>query len=83
MFFCVSADIVLPIITGSVTEILGKEGFKYFEILRLVLLYIALLILSVICTYIQAIVLQKTGQRIVSQIREDVFNNIESLTHNQ
>ncbi len=83
MVFCVSADIVLPIITGSVTEILGKEGFKYFEILRLVLLYIALLILSVICTYIQAIVLQKTGQRIVSQIREDVFNNIESLSHNQ
>ena len=75
MAFCVSADIVLPIITGSVTEILGKEGFKYYEVLRLVLLYVGLLLLSVGCSYVQAIILQKTGQKIVSQIREDVFQN--------
>lgn len=83
MVFCVSADIVLPIITGSVTKILGKEGFKYYEVLRLVLVYVGLLLLSVGCSYVQAIILQKTGQKIVSQIREDVFINIESLSHNQ
>ena len=83
MVFCVSADIVLPIITGNVTKILGKEGFKYYEVLRLVLLYVGLLLMSVGCSYVQAIILQKTGQKIVSQIREDVFINIESLSHNQ
>ena len=57
MAFCVSSDIILPIITGSVTEILGKEGFRYYEILRLVLLYVALLLMSVGCSYVQAIIL--------------------------
>ena len=83
MIFCVSADIILPIITGGVTSILGKENFKYINALLLVLLYLGLLILSVVCTYFQAIILQKTGQKIVSKIREDVFINIESLSHNQ
>lgn len=83
MIFCVSADIILPIITGGVTSILGKENFKYINVLLLVLLYLGLLILSVVCTYFQAIILQKTGQKIVSKIREDVFINIESLSHNQ
>ncbi len=83
MVFCVSADIILPIITGGVTTVLGKEEFKYYEVLRLVILYLVLLILSVICSYFQAIILQKTGQKIISKIREDVFINIESLSHSQ
>lgn len=83
MAFCVSADIILPIITGGVTTVLGKDGFEYYEVLRLVILYLVLLLLSVACSYLQAIVLQKTGQKIISKIREDVFINIESLSHSQ
>ena len=33
--------------------------------------------------YVQAIVLQKTGQRIISHLREDLFTHIESLSHEQ
>ena len=83
MAFCVASDIILPLITGSVTKILGEEYFEYIDILKLVIVYILLLLMSVICSYIQAILLQKVGQKIVSKIREELFINIESLSHNQ
>lgn len=84
MIFTVASSIILPLITGSITEILQQEGgFKYQEILNNVILYISLLLLSLVCSYIQAMVLQKTGQKIISNLREDVFVHIESLSHNQ
>ena len=83
MIFCVSSDILLPLITGSITDILGEENFEFISILKLVIVYIAVLLISIVCTYIQAIILQKVGQKIVSTIREDLFINIESLSHNQ
>ena len=45
MAFCVSSDIILPLITGSVTDILGEESFEYIDILKLVITYICLLIM--------------------------------------
>mgnify|MGYP002556958333 CR=1 FL=1 len=84
MIFTVAADIILPLITGDITSILQQEnGFRYSQILNDVILYITLLLLSLICLYIQAMVLQKTGQRIISQLREDLFIHIEKLSANQ
>jgi ATP-binding cassette subfamily B protein len=48
-----------------------------------VAVYASILAVSMVCTYIQAIVLQKTGQRILSALREDIFTHIESLSHEQ
>lgn len=84
MAFSVASSIILPLITGDITETLQQEGgFKYQEVLNNVILYICLLILSLICTYIQAMVLQKTGQKIISNLREDLFVHIEHLSANQ
>ena len=84
MIIAVASDIILPLITGDITKILQTEGgFEYKYILIDVLLFISLLIVSLASTYIQAIVLQKTGQKIISSIREDLFVKIESLSANQ
>lgn len=84
MAFTVAADIILPLITASIIKTLQQEGgFEYSEVLTYVLLYISLLLLSLVSAYIQSILLQKTGQRIVSKIREDLFTHIESLSANQ
>ena len=82
MLFSISYDIIAPIVMGKIVEILG-ENFEMSRLLMLVLLYASLLIVSLICSYVQAIVLQKTGQKIISHIREDLFTHIESLSHNQ
>lgn len=82
MIFSVSYDIIAPIIMGRMTEMM-TEDFAMSDLLRLVIIYASILVVSLICTYIQAIVLQKTGQKIISKIREDLFVHIENLSHNQ
>ena len=82
MLFSISYDIVAPILMGNIVEMI-KEDFAMSELLSLVIIYASILIVSLISTYVQAIVLQKTGQKIISRIREDLFTHIESLSHNQ
>ena len=82
MMFSVSYDIVAPILMGRIVELL-ESNFEMDQLLRLVLIYGSILIVSLVCTYVQAIILQKTGQKIVSNIREDLFVHIENLSHNQ
>lgn len=84
MLFSISADIFLPIMTGKIITILQKEnGFMFSELLNIVILYAVILLVSLICSYTQTIILQKTGQKIVSNIREDLFVKIEYLSANQ
>ena len=76
-------DIVSPLVIGNLTESIENESFTLPYLYTSVALYASILVVSMICTYVQAIVLQKTGQRILSAIREDLFKHIESLSHEQ
>ena len=75
-------DIMSPIVIGSITEMLQGE-FELSKLFITVGIYAGILIVSLISSYVQAIVLQRTGQKIVSKIREDLFEHIESLSHEQ
>ena len=83
MVFSIVYDIVSPLVIGDLTETIQKDGFTLSYLYTAVALYASILVVSMVCTYIQAIVLQKTGQRILSAIREDLFTHIESLSHEQ
>ncbi len=82
MLFSIAYDIVSPLIMGNLIELV-KSDFELSTLFGLVASYAGILIVSVVCTYIQSIVLQKTGQKILSAIREDLFIHIESLSHDQ
>ncbi len=82
MVFSIAYDIISPMLVGSV-EGLIKEDFELSRLYTLVACYACLLVISMICSYVQAIVLQRTGQKILSNIRQDVFTHIESLSHSQ
>ncbi len=82
MLFSIAYDIVAPLIIGYIEEIV-KCDFELSMLFSAVAVYGGILIVSVICTYIQTMVLQKIGQKILSSIREDLFIHIESLSHNQ
>ncbi|MBQ4289996.1 MAG: ABC transporter ATP-binding protein, partial [Clostridia bacterium] len=75
-------SIFSPILVGQIEELV-KNSFDLPELYRLLAVYASLLIVSLICMYVQAIVLQKTGQKIISRIRLDTFSHIESLSHIQ
>lgn len=82
MLFSIAYDIISPMLIGAIEEMI-KEDFPMKRLLAMVAVYAAILVVSLICSYVQAIVLQKTGQRIVSTIREDLFTHILSLSHAQ
>ncbi len=78
----IAYDVVSPLLIGRITDLI-KADFALKELFVLVATYAGILIVSMVCTYVQAIVLQKVGQRIVSVMREDLFTHIESLSHEQ
>ncbi len=82
MLFAISYEILSPLIIGDIEEIIKNE-FSMTQILKMVAVYAVLLLISIVCTYWQAILLQKTGQKIISAIREDLFSHIQSLSHAQ
>ncbi|MCQ2354546.1 MAG: ABC transporter ATP-binding protein/permease [Clostridia bacterium] len=82
MILSIAYDIVSPLIVGRIEEMI-KGKFPLPRLFAMVAVYAGILIVSLICTYIQSIVLQKTGQKIMSQIRYDLFCHIESLSHAQ
>ena len=75
-------DVVSPRILGHVEEII-KNQFELSELYHQVMLYGGVLVITIICTYSQAMILQVTGQKILSAIRQDAFVHIESLSHDQ
>ncbi len=82
MVFSIAYDVISPILVGNIEEMI-KNDFALNDLYIQVALYAGLLVVSVVCTYIQAIVLQKIGQKILSNIRQDLFVHIESLSHAQ
>ncbi len=82
MLFSIAYDIISPLIIGYIEELVVGD-FQLHTLFLSVGIYASILIFSMISTYIQAIVLQKTGQRIISNMREDLFTHIESLSHEQ
>ena len=82
MLFSIGYDLISPLIVGRIQGLI-KADFELSRLYTMVGLYVGILIVSMICTYLQAMILQKTGQKILSRIRLDVFTHIESLSHEQ
>ncbi len=83
MLFSICYEVVSPLLMGEIQRILKQDGFQLSQLYTIVAVYASILIVSLICTYLQAMILQKTGQKILSQIRLDVFTHVEKLSHEQ
>ena len=82
MIFSIVYDLLSPLLIGHIQDTI-KDPFELSYLFKLVAIYAGILVVSLICTYLQAMVLQKTGQKILSQIRLDTFTHIETLSHEQ
>ena len=82
MMFSVVYDVLSPLLVGRIVGMV-QEDFVLSELYGMVAVYASILLVSLLCTYAQAMLLQKTGQKILSQIRLDVFTHIEQLSHEQ
>lgn len=82
MLFSVAYDVISPLIVGRIENMI-KEEFELPQLFTWVAIYGGILVVSLVCSYFQAIILEKTGQKIISGIREDLFVHIQSLSHEQ
>ena len=82
MLVTISYDITSPLIVSSISELI-KGPFQLNQLWIRIALYASVLLVSLVGGYLQAITLQKTGQKIISKLREDAFQHIESMSHAQ
>ena len=82
MMFSIAYDIISPLIIGNIEELVAGD-FVLPALYARVGGYVVVLLFSMGSTYLQAVILQRVGQRIVSDLREDLFTHIESLSHEQ
>ena len=82
VLFSISYDIASPLIVGYIEELVVGD-FTLDHLFASVAVYAGALVFSMLSTYFQAVILQKVGQRIISDLREDLFTHIESLAHEQ
>ena len=80
MIVAVLFDVSLPMIVKEVIAELTKTNIKFSLVLFYVILYGIIMLTSYILQYVQSIMLQKMGQKVMYKIRQDVFVAIENLS---
>ncbi|QWC00732.1 ABC transporter ATP-binding protein/permease [Mycoplasmatota bacterium] len=79
----VGLDLVGPYFIALVLDYLKLDDIPGLKILLIVIAYLLSLGLLAFLTYKQRIMLQVTGQKIIYNIRRDVFNHMETLSISQ
>ena len=82
MLVSIAYDIIAPIIMGDIIEMV-QQSFEMSRLLSFIIIYASILLVSLGATYLQSLILQRIGQKILSSLRENVFTHIESLSHGQ
>ncbi len=82
MLVSVAHDVISPLLVGRIQELLTGK-FQLAQLYSIVIVYVSVLVVSMICTYLQALILQSVGQKILSSLRQDVYGHVQSLSHNQ
>lgn len=77
-FTAITADLVQPLLIKIAIDdhLLASDGGGRTVLITIGLSYLALAIIALVLSYIQANLLQKVGQGIVAQLRKDLFRHI-------
>ena len=83
MIVSVGLQLLIPFIFKTVLELLGEDTIDFQEVLYMIVALFLSLVVSTVVEYYQAIILQKTGQKIIYNVREDVFTSIQKFSISQ
>ncbi len=76
-------DVLVPVLLGETITILSKDVIDYKRIILIVSYFLIGILAAIYVEYKQTLILQKAGQNIIHNIREEVFTNIEKLSISQ
>jgi ATP-binding cassette subfamily B protein len=79
----VGLDLIGPLFLKRVLDELGRDNIVFSKILVIVGLYLVAMIVGSFFSYKQTILLQTTGQKIIYNIRRDIFDHIETFSISQ
>ena len=83
MAVLVAGDLVIPYFLGLSLKILGEEVVEFNRILVLIFLGVADLALICGLSYAQTMILHHIGHKIIFDMRNEVLEHIQSLSHAQ
>ena len=76
-------DTISPLFTRRIVDELVLDNINLKFVLNLVLLSFSITLINQIFLYIESILLQKCGQRIIYRLRNEIFEHIENMSLNQ
>ena len=79
----VALDIVIPLLFSRITDNLTSEVIDLRLVVMLAVGTFVIGVLNNLFIYVESMVLQKAGQRIIYTVRTDVFTHIEGMSQNQ
>src|SRR5690554_3636278 len=86
MAFSIAVDLLPPFLIGLIINVLGSQleaEQKAMYILAIILAFVVIIIIGLFSSYKQTMTLQVIGQKIILDIRGEVFNHIQSLSIGQ
>ncbi|MBR5341896.1 MAG: ABC transporter ATP-binding protein [Erysipelotrichaceae bacterium] len=79
----VGLDSISPLFTSWITDELVKNNINLKLIINLSLLSFAIMCINQLFLYIESMILQNCGQRIIYRLRKEIFEHIENMSLNQ
>ncbi|MBR0462478.1 MAG: ABC transporter ATP-binding protein [Erysipelotrichaceae bacterium] len=76
-------DIISPLFSRQITDELVKDNINMHLIVNVAILMFMVVVFNQIFLYIESIILQKCGQRIIYRLRNEIFEHIENMSLNQ
>lgn len=86
IFVNVILNVALPYIMGLYTNVIDEKYMTTASLPAIIffsVIYLLIIILNMILTYVEIVMLQKAGQTVVFGIRQAVFEKIETFSHEQ
>lgn len=75
----IACELYRPILVGETIDKFIASG-NFTGVKSTAILYFLVLIVSFLCNFLQTWILQRTGQKIIYEIRQEVFEHIHSLS---
>jgi len=79
----VTLDLIGPLFIAEVLDSLGEDHVNFTKIILIVIAYFVTMIINAYLSYKQSMLLQITGQKIIFNIRKEVFGQIEKFSISQ
>lgn len=83
LFINVGLDLVMPLFMSEVTSELKQVDIRLYYIVMLAISYLLVGAINLVFLYVESMLLQNAGQRIVYRLRKEVFEHIENMSLDQ